>query len=154
MLIGSSGAFDTAIPAEECGRRLNADRSAMSYVGHADGAGFELSVYGRNAIRVRGRFTPLAVGSRVSYRIELIPWMLWALAASYAVGIPIFAMLVNRGLLPSSVLIWLVLLTAIGLSINAWFSERQAQRLQDYVTRIFVPATRTGDAARRDGVIS
>ena len=65
------------MPAEECGRRLNSDRSAASYVGYADGSGFELSRYSRTAIRVRGSFTPLAVGSRVSYRVELIPWIVW-----------------------------------------------------------------------------
>jgi len=69
----------------------------------------------------------------VSYRVELIPWMVWTLIASYVVGIPILTMLALRGLLPTSVLIWLVVITAIVLPINVWFSERQAQRLRDYV---------------------
>jgi len=136
MVIGSWGAFETRMPAEECGRRLNSDRSAASYVGYADGSGFELSRYGRTAVRVRGSFTPLAVGSRVSYRVELIPWMVWTLIVSYVVGIPILAMLALRGLLPTSVLIWLVVITAIVLPINVWFSERQAQRLRDYVKAV------------------
>jgi hypothetical protein len=43
MVIGSWGVFETRMPAEECGRLLNSDRSAASYVGYADGSGFELS---------------------------------------------------------------------------------------------------------------
>lgn len=69
MVIGCSGAFETRIPAEECGRRLNSDRSAASYVGYADESGFE----------------PLSVGSRVSYHIGLIPWIVWTLILSYVV---------------------------------------------------------------------
>jgi len=45
-------------------------------------------------------------------------------------------MLALRGLLPTSVLIWLVVITAIVLPINVWFSERQAQRLRDYVKAV------------------
>jgi hypothetical protein len=103
MVIGSSGAFETGIPAEECGRRLNFDRSAAPYVGYADGLGFELSRNGRTAVRVRGSFTPLAVGTRVSYHIEVIPWMVWTLLVSYVVGISILTILALRGLLPISV---------------------------------------------------
>jgi len=62
----------------------------------------------------------------VSYRVELIPWMVWTLIVSYVVGIPILTMLALRGLLPTSVLIWLVVIAAIVLPINVWFSERQA----------------------------
>ena len=136
MVIGSWGAFETRMPAEECGRRLNSDRSAASYFGYADGSGFELSRYGRTAVRVRGRFTRLAVGSRVSYHVELIPWMMWTLIVSYVVGIPILTMLALRGLLRTSVVIWLVVITLIVVPINLWFSERQAERLRDYVKAV------------------
>jgi hypothetical protein len=135
MVIGSSGTFDTPIPADECGRRLDSDRSGP-YVGYANGSGFELSRYGRTAVRVRGTFTSIAAGSRVRYRIELIPWIVWTLVLSYVVGIPVLGILALRGLLPPSVFIWLVVITAIVLPINAWFSERQAQRLRDYVTGV------------------
>ncbi len=72
----------------------------------------------------------------MSYRVELIPWMVWTLIVSYVVGIPILTMLALRGLLPTSVLIWLVVIAAIVLPINVWFSERQAERLRDYVKAV------------------
>jgi hypothetical protein len=136
MIIGSSGAFDASIPAAECARRLNADRRRGSYVGYANDSGFQFSRYGRTAVRVRGSFSSLATGSRVTYRIEFIPWIIWTLAVALVVEIPMFALFVNRGLLPASVVIWLVVITAIGLPLNLWFSERQARRLRDYVMKV------------------
>jgi len=62
--------------------------------------------------------------------------MVWTLIVSYVVGVPILAMLALRGLLPTSVLIWLVVITATVLPINLWFSERQAERLPDYVKAV------------------
>jgi hypothetical protein len=136
MVIGSSGAFDTRLPTDECGRRLNSDRSADSYVGDADSSGFQLSLYGRTAVRIRGSFTSLAGGCRVSYRIEFKPWLLWALAVSFLIEVPILAMLVMRGLVPASVVLWVAAITAIVLPLNVWFSERQAQRMKDYITAV------------------
>ena len=82
---------------------------------------------------MRGAFTPRSTGSRVDWRIEFIPAMLWALGASYAIGIPILVGLILLGYAPPSVLAWAVVITAAGLGINLWFSERQAHWLKDYV---------------------
>ncbi|TMC85960.1 MAG: hypothetical protein E6J06_02290 [Chloroflexi bacterium] len=72
----------------------------------------------------------------MSYHVELIPWMMWTLIVSYVVGIPILTMLALRGLLRTSVVIWLVVITLIVVPINLWFSERQAERLRDYVKAV------------------
>jgi hypothetical protein len=74
------------------------------------------------------------MGTRVDYRIGFIPWILWALAASYAVGVPVLVGLVLFGYLPSSALALVTGITVAGLAINAWFSELQARWLKDYVT--------------------
>jgi len=62
--------------------------------------------------------------------------MMWTLIVSYVVGIPILTMLALRGLLRTSVVIWLVVITLIVVPINLWFSERQAERLRDYVKAV------------------
>ena len=76
------------------------------------------------------------MGTRVTYRLELIPWMVWTLVLSYLVGIPLLAILVLRNLYPVSALVWVFVLTAVFLPMNFWFSERQARRLRDYVAAV------------------
>src|SRR5262249_18315958 len=96
--------------------------------------GFVLTRYGRTAVRVRGSFTPSPLGTRVNFRIEFIPWMMWALALSYVIGVPLLVALALRGLAPASTLAWAAVITSIVLALNFWFSELQAKRLKDYVT--------------------
>jgi hypothetical protein len=134
VLIGSLGSLDAPFSSDECVRRLNSAPSANSYVGYVGDRGFELARYGRTAVRIRGAFTRIPMGTRVDYRIEFIPWILWALAASYAVGVPILVGLLLFGYLPSSALALVTGITVAGLAINAWFSELQARWLKDYVT--------------------
>ena len=93
-----------------------------------------MSRYGRTAVRIRGGFTPIPMGCRVDYHVEVIPWMLWALVASYAIGIPVLLGLIWFGYVPFSVPAWAIVITAFGLAINLWFSEQQARWLKDYVT--------------------
>lgn len=114
-------------------RRLDAQLPANSYVGRVDTNGFRLTRYGRTAVRIRGRFTPTAEGCRVDYRVELVPWMVWMLVASYLIGIPVLVGLAYVGYIPVSVLAWAALITVFGLGINAWYSERQARELRDHV---------------------
>ena len=134
LVIGSSGNFETHFPAEQCAQRLNADPSAPAYTGHVERSGFELARYGRTAVRIRGSFTPSALGTRVNFRVEFIPWILWALAASYIVGVPLLIGLALRGLVPASTLALAAVITAVGLPINFWLSELQARKLKDHVT--------------------
>ena len=136
MLIGTSGGLKTGFPPEECGRRLNQDRLADSYVGHANGSGFQLAKYGRTAVRIRGTFTSSGAGSEVDYRLEFIPATLWALVLAYAVGIPVVVALLWVHYIPLSTLGLLVAITVVLLLINVWFSERQAQSLRNYVATV------------------
>lgn len=133
MLIGSVGSFDARLSPDECVHRLNAGPSSNSYVGYVDARGFEFARYGRTAVRMRGTFTARSTNCRVDYRIEFIPWMLWTLVASYAIGIPLLVGFVVMGYLPYSVIVWAVVITAVGLGVNVWFSDRQAQWLKDYL---------------------
>lgn len=87
-------------------------------------------------MRMRGAFTQTSAGCRVDYRIEFIPWLLWALIASYAIGTPLLVGLVLFGSAPPSVLAWAVVITSAGLGINLFFSERQAHWLKDYVASV------------------
>src|SRR5690349_11142002 len=100
MLIGSSGHCDAPFPPGECVRRLNHARDSGAIVGRADGDGFQLVIYGRTAVRIRGVFTLTATGSRVDYRIELIPGVLWAVVLALAVSIPILVGMVWVGYIP------------------------------------------------------
>ena len=84
-------------------------------------------------MRMLGAFTPTSTGCRIDYRIELIPATLWALGAAYAIGIPVLIGLILFGYVPASALAWALVITAGGLGVNLWFSERQAAWLKDYV---------------------
>ncbi len=136
MLIGTSGELKTGFPPEECGRRLSQDRFADSYIGHANGSGFQLAKYGRTAVRIRGTFTPSGAGSEVDYRLEFIPAMLWALVLAYAIGIPVVVVLIWLHYIPLSTLGLVVVITVVLLPINVWFSERQAESLRKYVASV------------------
>jgi hypothetical protein len=133
MVIGSSGRFDTGFPPNECGQRLNSDRSASSYVGHADGFGFQLAKYGRTAVRIRGTFTPHGAGSQVHYQIEFIPAILWWLALAFTIGIPLLLAMAWLHHVSASTLIFALVIVGVVLPINIWFSEQQANWLKDYV---------------------
>jgi hypothetical protein len=135
MVIGSSGRFETPFPPAECGRRLNQDRDANSYVGSADGAGFQLTRYGRTAVRIRGTFRASGTGSDVVYRVEFTPWTVWALVVAFVAGIPAILALGWNGFIPGSIFAWLIAIVPLTLGANLWFSERQAQRLRDYVLK-------------------
>src|SRR5438270_8906907 len=104
MLIGSTASFEAPFTPVECGRRLDQDRSASSYVGHTGPSGFQLARYGRTAVRIRGTFTPSAIGCEVHYTVEFIPAMLWLLVGAFALSIPVLIVLLWQGYLPSSVL--------------------------------------------------
>jgi hypothetical protein len=136
MVIGSSGRFETRFPPNECGQRLNNDRSASSYVGQADGFGFQLTKYGRTAVSIRGTFTPHSAGSQVHYRIDFIPAILWSLVLALAIGIPLLLAMVWLRYVSVSALIVALVIVAVVLPLNIWFSERQANRLKDYVTGV------------------
>lgn len=149
MVIGSSGRFETHFPPDECGQQLNQDRSADSYVGFADVTGFQLAKYGRTAVRIRGMFTPLGAGSGVEYRVEFIPWMIWALVLAFVVSTPALIVLVWLGYVPVSALAWLVVIVPLTLAVNLWFSERQAQSLRGYVASV-LDARTVSDLESRD----
>jgi hypothetical protein len=136
MLIGSSGRSQARFDPDECARRLNHDRSAGSYVGYANAVGFQLSRHGRTAVRIRGTFTASGAGSQVDYRIEFIPMILWALVLAYMVSIPFVLVAVWSGYIPLSALAWVIAVTVIGLSVNLWFSERQAVWLKEYISSV------------------
>jgi hypothetical protein len=85
---------------------------------------------------MRGTFTASATGCEVDYRIEFMPMLLWAIVLSYAVGIPVVLTVVGSGYVPVSALAWLIVITAIGLPLNFWLSERQAARLKEYVDSV------------------
>jgi len=85
---------------------------------------------------MRGTLKLSGTGTEVDYRIEFIPMMLWALVLSYAVGIPVVIAAVWLGYIPMSALVLLIAITAFGLLINLWFSERQAAWLKDYLDSV------------------
>ena len=136
MLIGSTGRFEAPFTPVECGRRLDQDQNASSYVGHADASGFQLARYGRTAVRIRGTFTASAMGCEVYYRVEFIPALLWLLVGAFALSIPVLIALIWLGYFPTSALAWLFAMVAIALPLNLWFSERQAGWLKNYVTTV------------------
>jgi len=136
VLIGSSGRFEAPFLPEECGRRLNDDRFSGSYVRRADGAGFQLAIDGRTAVRIRGAFTPTGTGSRVDYRVEFIPGVLWALMVALVVSIPIFVGMVWVGYIPWQTLALAFAIATATLALNAWLSERQARRLWDHIVSV------------------
>lgn len=136
VLIGSSGRYEAAYPPAECGRRLNDDRSSGSYTGRADGDGFQLAIYGRTAVRIRGAFTPTATGSQVDYRVEIIPGVLWALVLVLAVSIPILIGAVWVGYIPWQTLALAFAIATATLAVNGWFSERQARRLMGHMVSV------------------
>ena len=104
--------------------------------------------YGRTAVRIRGTFTPSAMGCEVRYRVEFIPAMLWLLVGAFALSIPVLIVLLWLRYLPISVLALLFVIVAIVLPLNLWFSERQARWLKDYVAA----ALDVGPSAERGGV--
>ena len=136
MLIGSTGRFEAPFTPVECGRRLDQDQNASSYLGHADASGFQLARSGKTAVRIRGTFTPSAMGCEVGYRVEFIPAMLWLLVGAFALSIPVLIVLIWLGYFPTTGLAWLFATVAIVLPLNLWFSERQAGWLKDYVTTV------------------
>lgn len=136
MVIGSSGRFQTRFLPDECGRRLNDDRSADSYVGFANSSGFELAKYGRTAVRIRGTFAPSGTGTSVDYRLEFIPWMLWALVLAFAASVPLLVGLVWLRYIPVLAVAWLLLFVPFMLGVNFWFSERQAKSLKEYIASV------------------
>jgi hypothetical protein len=134
MLIGSSGRFETRFAPDECAQRLNQDRSAAWYVGYANASGFQLAKYGRTMVLIRGTFIPSSTGSGVDYRVEFIPWLLWALALSVVISILVLIVLLWIGHGSTSQLGWSIVIVPLALAANLWISERQAQWLRDYVT--------------------
>jgi hypothetical protein len=131
VLIGSSGHYDAPFPPGECVRRLNDARDSGTFVGRADGAGFQLVIYGRTAVRIRGVFTPTATGSRVDYRIDLIPEVLWAVVLALAVSIPILVGMAWVGYVSWQTLAFAFVIATAVLALNGWVSEWQARRLRD-----------------------
>ena len=133
MLIGSSGHYDAPFPPGECVRRLNHARDSGTFVGRANSDGFQLVIYGRTAVRIRGVFTPTATGSLVDYRIELIPGVLWAVVLALAVSIPILVGMVWVGYIPWQTLALAFVIATAVLALNGWVSEWQARRLRDHL---------------------
>jgi hypothetical protein len=133
VLIGSSGHYDAPFPPGECVRRLDHARDSGAFVGRVDDAGFQLATYGRTAVRIRGTFTPTATGSRVDYRIELIPGVLWAVVLALMVSIPVLVGMVWVGYIPWQTLALAFVIATAVLALNGWVSEWQARRLRDHV---------------------
>jgi hypothetical protein len=142
MVIGSWDRFEAPFPPAECGRRLNRDRSADSYVGHADESGFQLAVYGRTGVQIRGTFRPSGAGSEVVYRAEFTPWVVWALVLAFAACVPAIIALVWSGYLPGSMVALLIAIVPLALAANLWISERQARGLRAYVASVLGPTDR------------
>jgi hypothetical protein len=136
MVIGSSGRFEAPFPPADCGRLLNQDRDANSYIGSADAAGFQLARYGRTAIRIRGTFRASGTGSEVVYRVAFTPWTVWALVVALVASVPAIFALGWNGFIPGSVVAWLIAIVPLTLAANLWLSERQARRLRDYVAMV------------------
>ena len=90
-------------------------------------------IYGRTAVRIRGTFTPTATGSRVDYRLELIPAVLWAVVLALLVSIPILVGMVWVGYIPWQTLALTFVIATGVLALNGWVSEWQARRLRDHV---------------------
>lgn len=85
-------------------------------------------------VRIRGTFIPTSPGSGVDYRVEFIPWLLWALALSVVISILVLIVLLWIGHGSTSQLGWSIVIVPLALAANLWISERQAQWLRVYMT--------------------